>query len=86
MLIAKDFKTNINEILEIISYEGDKEKHAEKLIEFLEKALNLKIAEGVREYFEEYFKTIGPALNDEQKQKLQDYVEKLRQEALTASA
>jgi hypothetical protein len=65
-----DFQSLFGEILDIIDYKGNKEKHVAEL----EKALQAKVAhaqsEAVNDFFIDYIQAVGPTLQDEQRNKL----------------
>lgn len=81
-----DYKKIISEILEIIKYSEDREKHSEELTKALNDAIQIGVLKEIQRYFEEYFRTIEPTLNSEQKDKLTQYLQNLKKEQLSSPA
>lgn len=75
-----DYRKIISEILEIIEYSEDREKHSEELTKVLSDTVQVKVLKEIQSFFEEYFKTIGPSLKPEQKEKLTQYLQNLQKE------
>lgn len=74
-----DFQSIFGEILEIIDYKGDKQKHVAEL----EKAMQAKVAlaqqEAVNDFFIDYIQAVGPTLQDDQRHKLAAFFERMQQ-------
>lgn len=72
--IKEEAEPIIRALLDIIGYVDDKEKHVNELVETLQKSINVKTYEVIKEFFEDYIQTIKPTLSEEQTNKLRDYI------------
>ncbi len=73
-----DYKSFITQVLSDIDFQGDKDNHANELVNSLSEKIDLAIFNSVKEFFEEYFKAIMPTLSEDQKNKLSTRLSELQ--------